>query len=199
MSLWIHCKRFDYHSSLFHPPAHLLVLEILSFIRLFTFVYFSELPSFSSAFAPAQRIIGSADHRISGSADQRISGSVDQWIRGSSDQWISGSSDQRISGSADQRISGSADQRIGGSADRRISGSADHRIGGSADQRIKRISGSSDQRIRQPHDHKSNSGHCCCTTVKLHELCYPVWQVSNIEKVLIPLIDAQVSQLTSDQ
>ena len=191
MSLWIHCKRFDYHSSLFHPPAHLLVLEILSFIRLFTFVYFSELPSFSSAFAPAQRIIGSADHRISGSADQRISGSVDQRIIGSVDQRIIGSADQRISGSADQRIGGSADQRIGGSSDQRISGSADQ-----ADQRI---IGSADQRIRQPHDHKSNSGHCCCTTVKLHELCYPVWQVSNVEKVLIPLIDAQVSQLTSDQ
>ena len=35
--------------------------------------------------------------------------------------------------------------------------------------------------------------------VKLHKLCYLVWQVSQVEKVLIPLSDAQVSQLTSDQ
>ena len=41
-----------------------------------------------------------------------------------------------------------------------------------------------------------NSGHCCCTTVKLHELCYLVWQVSQVEKVLIPLSDVQVSRFT---
>ena len=49
------------------------------------------------------------------------------------------------------------------------------------------------------HHRLPNSGHCCCTTVKLHELCYLVWQVSQVEKVLIPLSDAQVSQLTSNQ
>ena len=47
------------------------------------------------------------------------------------------------------------------------------------------------------HHKLPNSGHCSCTAVKLHELCYLVWQVSKVEKELIPLIDAQVSEASS--
>ena len=197
-SFWssLHC--FDCHSNLITLLLSLWFLRLLSFCRLFTFFNFSKLPSFSTAFAPALAAFALCSRLCLGLCRRLRSGWPSWSFAGILGPAVLSCVPWLAAVTAFHRLWAFTSYVpflaaiVASDAFRALLWPCSHM------HPAVKVIGESHSGV-VCHHRLPNSGYCSCTAVKLHELCYLVWQVSKVEKELIPLIDAQVSQLTSDQ
>ena len=200
-SIWssLHCKRFDYHSSLVSTLLlNFWFLRLLSLTRLFTFFDFSKLSSFPSTFASALATFALGSRLCLGLCTRLGSWGSSRFLAGilgpavlSCMTWLAAMAAFHWLWAITRKVSFLA-AVVASDTLRAMLWPCSHM------HFAVQVIGESHSGVVCNH-RLPNPGNSSCTTVELNILCHLLRQISQIHQKLVALVDTQITQLACNQ